>query len=223
MKKFILLLTVLGAMLTSEAQPWDFQLQRISGKTKEKTLKLEPEMKLEIGRLLTDNDSLKEYNYYNGIFLGGTRDSIRIRLKEVKTNSVFTSGIKQQSTIPVKYFTSVLLSDSGFMSFALPEIDYLKYSKSKKNDSGGIVEPVIYLSLLTLFLSPVISYDYKEGELNEERYKYWALGSTLALASCITAIITINAINGPDTFRFKAGWPGTHIKEWRFINNPEIR
>lgn len=223
MKKFILLLTVLGAMFTSEAQPWNFQLQRITGKTREKTLKLKPEMKLEIGRLLTDNDSLKEYNYYNGNFLGGTRDSIRIRLKEVKTNSVFTSGIKQQSTIPVKYFTSVPPRDSGFMSFALPEIDYLKYSKSKKNDPGGIVEPVIYLSLLTLFLSPVISYDYKEGELNEERYKYWALGSTIALASCITAIITINAIDGPDTFRFKASWPGSHIKEWRFINDPEIR
>lgn len=223
MKIFILSIIVLGIVVVTEAQTWEAQMQRITGKSREKTLKLKPDMKLEIGRLLTDNDTLKEYNYYNGIFLGGTRDSIRIRLNEVKTNSVYTSGIKQQSTIPVKYFTAVPLRDSGFMSFALPEIDYLKYSKSKKNDPGGFVEPVIYLSLLTLFLSPVISYDYKEGELNEERYKYWALGSTLALASCITAIVTINAIDGPDTFRFKAGWPGTHIKEWRFINNPESR
>jgi hypothetical protein len=223
MKKFILFLSVWGIMFTSKAQSWEYQLQSITGRNKEKTLKLKPEMKLEIGRLLTDNDSLKAYNYYNGIFLGGSRDSIRIRLNEVKTNSVFTNGVKQQSTIPVKYFSSIPLRDSGFMSFALPEIDYLKYRKSKKNDLGGIVEPVIYLSLLTLFLSPVISYDYKEGKLNEERYKYWAFGSTLALASCITAIITVNAIKGPDTFRFKAGWPGTHIKEWRFKTEPEIR
>ncbi|NTW25029.1 MAG: hypothetical protein HGA37_10035 [Lentimicrobium sp.] len=223
MKKFIFLFLTLGILSGSEAQNWEARIQRVSGNSREKTLKLKPEMKLEVGRLLTDNDSLKEYNYYHGIFLGGTADSIRIRLKEVKTNSVFTNGIKQQSTIPVKYFSAVPLRDSGFMSFALPEIDYLKYSKSKKNDPGGIVEPVIYLSLLTLFLSPVISYDYKEGELNEERYTYWALGSTLALATCITAIITINAFDGPDTFRFKAGWPGTHIKEWRFINEPEKR
>ncbi len=223
MKKFIFIFLTLGFLAGSVAQTWETRMQRVSGNSREKTLKLKPEMKLEIGRLLTDNDTLKEYNYYNGIFLGGTHDSIRIRLNEVKTNAVFTSGIRQQSTIPVKYFTAVPLRDSGLMSFALPEIDYLKYRKSKKNDPGGIVEPVIYLSLLTLFLSPVISYNYKEGELNEERYKYWALGSTLALASCITAIITINAIDGPDTFRFKAGWPGTHIKEWRFINNPETR
>lgn len=221
MKKFIFLFLTLGILSGSEAQTWEAQMQRITGKSREKTLKLKPEMKLEVGRLLADNDSLKEYNYYNGIFLGGTSDSIRIRLKEVKTNSVFTNGIKQQSTIPVKYFSSVPLRDSGLMSFALPEIDYLKFRKANNNDAGGIVEPVIYLSLLTLFLSPVVSYDYKEGELNEERYKYWALGSTLALASCITAIITINAIDGPDTFKFKAGWPGTHIKEWRFINQPD--
>ncbi len=205
------------------AQPWQVQLQKVSGNSKVKTLRLKPEMKLDIGRLLNDNDTLKEYNYYSGIFLGGAGDSIRIRLNEVKTNSVFTNGIKQQSTIPVKYFTSLALRDSGFISFALHEIDYLKYRPAKKNEFGGFVEPTIYLSLLTLFLSPIISYNFKEGELNAERYKCWALGSTLALASCITAIITINAIDGPDTFRFKAGWPGTHIKQWRFINQPEIR
>ncbi|MFH1121982.1 MAG: hypothetical protein V1775_19345 [Bacteroidota bacterium] len=223
MKKFIILFLTMGFLTGSVAQTWETRMQRISGNSREKTLKLKPEMKLEIGLLLADNDSLKEYNYYNGIFLGGTHDSIRIRLNEVKTNAVFTNGIKQQSTIPVKFFTAVPLSDSGFMSFALPEIDYLKYRSAKKNGADGIVEPVIWCSLLTLFLSPVISYNYKEGELNEERYKYWALGSTLALASCFTAIITINAIDGPDTFRFKAGWPGTHIREWRFIDAPEKR
>ncbi|MHC1777763.1 MAG: hypothetical protein AB9834_20355 [Lentimicrobium sp.] len=223
MKKFIILFLTLGFLTGSVAQTWETRMQRVSGNSREKTLKLKPEMKLEIGRLLTDNDSLKEYNYYNGIFLGGTHDSIRIRLNEVKTNAVFTSGIKQQSTIPVKYFTAVPLSDSGFMSFALPEIDYLKHSKAKNYHVDEVLEPVVFLSLFTLFLSPVISYNYKEGELNEERYKYWALGSTLALATCVTAIITINAIDGPDFFRFKAGWPGTHIKEWRFINEPEKR
>lgn len=223
MKKIILLIFAAGFLVAPKAQTWEAQMQRITGKSREKTLKLKPEMKLEIGRLLTDNDSLKEYNYYNGIFLGGTRDSIRIRLNEVKTNSVYTSGIKQQSTIPVKYFTAVPLRDSGFMSFALPEIDYLKQSKARNYHVDAVLEPVVFLSLFTLFLSPVISYNYKEGELNEERYKYWALGSTLALASCVTAIITINAIDGPDTFRFKAGWPGSHIKEWRFINEPEKR
>ncbi|GAP43880.1 hypothetical protein TBC1_112038 [Lentimicrobium saccharophilum] len=223
MRKLFLLMIALSFVIILNAQPWQVQMQQVSGNSKVKTLRLKPEMRLEIGRLLNDNDTLKEYNYYNGIFLGGTADSIRIRLNEVKINSVFTNGIKHQSTIPVKYFTSEALRDSGFMSFALPEIDYLKFRPAKKNEFGGFVEPTIYLSLLTLFLSPIISYNFKEGELNAERYKYWALGSTLVLASCITAIITINAIHGPDTFRFKAGWPGTHIKQWRFINQPDIR
>ncbi|MGV8111719.1 MAG: hypothetical protein AB2L17_02315 [Lentimicrobium sp.] len=223
MKKLFLLMIALSFAIIMNAQPWKVQLQMVSGNSKVKTLRLKPEMKLDIGRLLTDNDTLKEYNYYNGIFLGGAGDSIRIRLNEVKTNSVFTNGIKNQATFPVKYFTSVPFSDSGFMSFALTEIDYLKVGKGKNYHLDEIVESTIYLSLLTLFLSPIISYNFKEGELNAERYKCWALGSTLALASCITAIITINAIDGPDTFRFKAGWPGTHTKQWRFINQPEIR
>jgi hypothetical protein len=213
----------LSFAVTLKAQPWQVQLQKISGNSRVKTLKLKPQMKLEIGRLLTDNDSLKEYNYYNGIFLGGTGDSIGIRLIEVKTNSVFTNGIKRQSTIPVKYFISVPLRDSGLMSFSLHEIDYMKYRPAKEGVLGGIVESTIYLSLLTLFLSPVISFNFKEGELNTNRYKNWALGSTAGLFTCFAAIISINAIDGPDKFRFNAGWPDTYIEEWRFKNLSEIK
>ncbi len=53
----------LSFTIIMNAQPWKVQLQMVSGNSKVKTLRLKPEMKLDIGRLLTDNDTLKEYNY----------------------------------------------------------------------------------------------------------------------------------------------------------------
>ncbi len=223
MKKFLLLIMALSFLFEPEAQTWETQLKRLNGKSKDKTLKLVPEMKLDIGHLLTDNDSLKAYNYFSGFFMGGNRDTIRIRLNEIRENSTFSNGIKKQSTIPVKYYHSIPLRDTNLMDIALTDIDYLRFQRNKTWNGGEVVEPLIYLSLLTLFLSPVISYDFKNGELNAERYKYWALGSTAGIFTAFVAIITINAIDGPDKFRFKTSWPDKYGKEWKFANRPEPR
>lgn len=102
MKKFILLLVGMGLFQSLQAQNWEVQIQRLGENHHIKNLKLKPNRPLRIGRLLTDEDSLREFKYFEGHFLGGTDNSLQIKLSEVKTHQVFTNGISHQSTIPGK-------------------------------------------------------------------------------------------------------------------------
>ena len=221
MKKFILLLVGMGLLQSLQAQNWEVQIQRIGENHHIKNLKLKPNRPLRIGRLLTDEDSLREFNYFEGRFLGGTDHSLQIKLREVQTHKVFTNGISHQSTIPGKLYPEVFPGDSNRLEIALMDIDFLKIKSSKaQHIADEIVEPLIWVSLFTLILSPLISYNFKEGELNADRYEYWALGSTLGLTVGFACVITINTFEGPTEFQFKEGWPSKKSKLWRF-NNPK--
>jgi len=215
MKKYILLTAILAIGVTLFAQTWKTEVQSVTGKPKVKTMKIKPDRHINISHLVLDNDSMKETRNYNGYFLGANRDSIQFRLKEVKTDRVLTSGIRQQVTMKPKYFFKTPYADSS-MKVAWADVDYFWNQNEKMINMAEIGEPIILGSLLVMLLSPLISYDFKDGKLNTERYKNWALGSTIGLASGILIPVTLGLVYRKHKFQFKAGWPEKKAKVWEF-------
>ncbi len=204
-------------LLSLNAQTWESQIQSVEGKSRVKTLKIKPGRELKIGQLLTDEDSLREFNYYKGSSLGGTRDSLYIRLRDVQTNKIFTNGIKYQSTIPAKFYPEILPGDSNSLKMSLMDIDYIQVKSPKwQKTAGEIVEPLIWTSLFVLILSPLICYDYNKGAFNAVRYKYWGLGSTAGVVLGFGSVIIINAFDGTKSFQFNTGWPDKKTNVWKF-------
>lgn len=217
MKKLILFVISAGIFLSSEAQTWKSQIQNVSGKQMVKTLKIKPGRELKIGRLLTDEDSLKEYTYFEGIFLDGTRDSINLKLNKVRVGSDYTNGVKHLSDFPAKYYQELLPGDSNSLKMALMDMDYIQIKSSKwQKTAEDIVEPLIWASLFVMCISPLICYDYKEGAFNAERYQYWGVGCVAGLAVGFGSIILVNLIDGTKAFQFKAGWPNKKTNVWKF-------
>ncbi|MEI6748145.1 MAG: hypothetical protein WCM93_03195 [Bacteroidota bacterium] len=213
MQKIILLIVVLSFSVSLNAQTWKVQIQRATSNHRMKTLKIRPDMHMDIGSLLLDNDTLKESKFYNGFLVGGGSDSIKIRLNEVKEKKVFTNGINKQATIPAKYYLMTPLRDSSVMKIAISDIDYLSYYNDKREKTAGIVEPIALGALFVMALTPLISYDFKEGKMNAVRYKNWALGSTICLAASISFAVTVNSRK---KFQFKTNWPDEKGKVWSF-------
>jgi hypothetical protein len=219
MKRFMILLIGLGIIQSVLSQKWEVKVQRIDKKTF-KTIRLKPESQFTVGRTLVNTDTLKEFSYFDGLFLKGTKDTLCFKLKEVQSHCVFTSGVKQQTVFPASLYPGILPEDSNSLKMALTDIGYLKVKSPKWQNTVGesIVEPLIWISMFTLFISPIVSYNYKEGKLDAERYKYWAMGSTLGLVVGFGSVIIINGLEGPTTFKFKPGWPGQNASLWKFDN-----
>jgi len=219
MKILLILLIGLGLSQSVLSQKWEVQLQRLD-KRDLKILKFKPESQLTIGRTLVNNDSLKEFSYFDGFFLGGTKDTLYIKIKEIQSHRVLTTGIKQQTTFPARFYPGILPEDSSGLKISLLDIDYMKIKSPKWQNTVGesIVEPLIWVSMITLIISPIVSYNFKKGKLDTERYKYWALGSTLGIVVGFGSVIIINGLEGPKTFKFEPGWPGQNASLWKFDN-----
>lgn len=158
---------------------------------------------------------MKETRNYDGYFLGANRDSIQFRLKEVKTDKVSTSGFRQQVMMKPNYIFKTPYADSS-MKVAWADVDYFWNQNEKMIGLAEIAEPIILGSLLVMVLSPLISYDFEDGKMNNERYKNWALGSTIGLATGILTSVTIGVTYRKHKFQFKAGWPEKKAKVWEF-------
>ncbi|MBN2172992.1 MAG: hypothetical protein JW731_02590 [Bacteroidales bacterium] len=217
MKRFMILLLGLSIIQSVLSQKWEVDVQRIDKHT-HKTIKLKPESQFTIGNTLVNTDTLKEFSYFDGLFLKGTKDTLCFKLKEVQSHRIFTSGVKQQTVFPASLYPGILPEDSNSLKMALADIDFLKVKNPKWQNTVGeaIVEPLIWISIITLFVSPNVSYNYKEGKLDTERYKYWALGSTLGLVVGFGSVIIINGLEGTTTFKFKPDWPGQKASLWKF-------
>ncbi len=216
MKNLFFLLAILGCAPTLYAQTWRAEVQSITGNSKVKTLKIRPEMRVNISKIWIDNDSLKESTNYDGYFLGGTRDSVYLRLKEVKTSSILTNGTRKQTIVPGKYYLKVPARDSAFISLALKQMDFLSYQDDKRSGYAEIGEPLILGSILVMILSPFICYNYKDGSFNTKRYKYWALGSTAGLTVGFAIPMTFATVYKQRKFQFKTGWPSKDAWVWKF-------
>jgi hypothetical protein len=104
------------------------------------------------------------------------------------------------------------------MCVALTDIDHIKYSHKNFLVKGldNVMEPLIFASLFVMIVSPFISYNYKDMAFNSERYKYWALGSTLGITIGFAYASITNSRPIQKQFQFNGAWPDKKGKVWRF-------
>ncbi len=214
MKKLILLILMLNFGFIVSAQTWKTPVYRIDEKPKMKTVKLKTGITMEIGRLLIDNDTLKENKYLYGNFQGVIGDTLQMNLRKIRIQSVYTNGTRIESSIPAKNFI-VLAPDSTYkMNVSLSDIDFLAYRNTSVAWIYDAEDYVLFTSIFLLFASPFISYDYKNQKLNTERYQKWALGSTIGIFTGLTMQIMGGV--SKRKVQFHSSWPNPKAKPWSF-------
>jgi len=216
MKKLILIIVSLGFSFAAEAQTWKVPVYRSTDESNVKMLKLNPRIELTIRTRLFKADLTKEDITLRGLFHSGGADSLTIKLSEYKSLKQYPDGTRQTTTKPPDIYLLNTYPGNGLKTVALEDIGFLKVRKWSKAVYGAddIFEPVIFASLFVLIASPLISYNYKEGYLNTETYKNWAIGSTITLTSCFAVLMVINS--GSKNYQFQPGWPGKKAKVWKF-------
>lgn len=216
MKKIIFLFMYWGLLTGLEAQVWEVPICRISDESRVKMLKLNPKMELTIRTLKTAMDSVKEEVTFKGYFDSGNAGSLNFKLTEYRSLKLYPDGIRQTTTMPPDIYLKNEFPGNGIKSVALDDIDFLKVQKWPKAVAvmDGVLEPVIFASLFVLIASPLISYNFKEGYLNTETYKNWALGSTITMTSCFAVLLVINSQS--KSYQFQSGWPEKKAKVWKF-------
>ena len=217
MKKLLLIITLSGISVFLFSQTWNAQIERVTGTPKLKTVRIKPGTFTTVGTRLQETDSLKETRFFDGDFLSGNADSIALKLSQVRLTRNFSNGTKQSFTIPAKQYFIHSPADTSLMRIPVSEIHYIDYytKKWRKRAEGG--EIIVLGSLLALVLSPFICYDYQDGQMNAEKYKNWALGSTIGIVAGITSVITINSFSKHKTFEFRSGWTDRKKAEvWKF-------
>jgi hypothetical protein len=215
MKSILIFLVCAFTGLQLCAQSWKVQVQRVSGQ-QEKTLRIKPGINVTTGWQTIINDSLTEERYYDGIFNRGTKDSLELKLNKVRINKYYANGINEHLVIPGRNYLQTLALDTSFLKVPLNNIGFLEYRKEKLGGWAEIGEPIILASILVMIAAPLISYDFKKGELNENRYKNWALGGTIGVAGAFATIFTFSALSHHKKVQFNTGWPDKKAKAWQF-------
>lgn len=219
MKKLIsLILVSLGFLCETEAQTFKIPVYRQTDESRVKILRFSHRTQLTIRTQLPEKDSVKEDITLQGLFHSGSTDSLVMKLESYKSFKMQPGGIRQTTIIPPGTYLKNSFPGDGLKAVALEDIGFLSYQKRSKlvSKADDIIEPVIFASLFVMILSPLISYDFKEGELNTERYKKWALGSTLTMTSCFAVLMAINLPNHQKNYQFRQGWPQKKAKIWKF-------
>lgn len=212
MKKLIFFTLCLMVQSIINGQTWKADIQRTIRKPHVRTLKLRPNTDLTIGSLLRENDSLKECNYYYGVFLGGSSDSLRLRISSIEKKYEETKGLKQSTKTPAKYFILDKADSVYTLGLALTDVHFIRYQQDYQKLFGACEDWVLFSSLAVLIVSPFICYNYKEGSFNAEAYKYWALGSTAG----IVVGFSFQFLGANRKLQFKPGWPSEKAKVWTF-------
>lgn len=218
MKTIVLFLISWTIFFISEAQTWKIPVYRQTDESRLKTLKFTPKTYCTVRIRLPETDSVKENITYQGLFHSVSMDSLVIKPDLYKSFKELPRGIRQTTIISADPSLKDNLPGGGLKPFALADIGFLSYQKRTKliYTADDIFKPVIFTSLFVIILSPLISYDFKEGELNTERYKKWALGSTLTMTSCFAVLMAINLPNHRREYQFQPGWPEKKAKVWKF-------
>ncbi|MCD6661666.1 MAG: hypothetical protein LT105_16000 [Lentimicrobium sp.] len=218
MKKLTLIIVSLGFLFVSEAQVWRVPVYRLKDESRVKILKFSSRTELTIKTLLSARDSVKENVTWQGSFHSVSQDSLVILLETFKSVREIEGGIRQTTMIPADTYLSGSSPGNGLKPVAMADIDYLSYQKESKLQyiADDIFEPVIFASLIVMILSPLISYDFRDGKLNNESYKNWALGSTLTMTTSFAVLMAINLPNLQKNYQFRSGWPEKKAKVWKF-------
>lgn len=204
MKKFLLLLAGILIILNLNAQTWKIKAERFAGDSIVKTVKIKEGTGITVKYF---SGLPNEEKTYFGSFLGGSSDSIRIKLKSTEIKKNLDDGSKQTIMIyPGNFFPK----ETNILGIAIPEINIIEL----KNNRGGAAEAGVFACLGVLLISPLIGIDYGKMEFNTERYAYFAIGSTLGLAVCFT----LEGLTGkPKKLRLRPDNPDKHGITWRFM------
>jgi hypothetical protein len=216
MKRLLILMVLAGMVSGMSAQPWKPRIEKITGNPVTKTITVKPGMKIIIKSLLLNTDTLKESRSYTGYFQGYSNDSLKIKLATVSTEKAFSNGIRETANIPAASWLAPASPDTNLIRVAVRNIGYLEAYNETGRGMAEIGEPIILGSLLVMIISPLISYNFKDGSFNSERYKHWALGGTIGVATGFVTVFTLNALFKPGRFQFETGWPDKNASVWRF-------
>ncbi|NVO19507.1 MAG: hypothetical protein HXX13_07390 [Bacteroidetes bacterium] len=216
MKKYTFICLLLCLCSGLGAQTWKAEIQRADGHKGTMTLKVKPGMKVIVNNLESNSDSLKVSKIIEGTFISGSSDFIRIKLNTVRSESNYANGIRQFKITPAKCYTGYAAPDTNTLNIPVRQIDYLSFQNEKKEGLTEIGEPIILGSILMVILSPLISYNFKEGKINANRYKYWALGSTAGMLVGFAIPITFATVYKQKNYQFRDGWPSKKAKVWKF-------
>jgi hypothetical protein len=212
--KTLILCTIGFCLLTFiNAQPWKVPIYRLSGSTSAKTIKIKPDRRVTIHSLVNDADSLKLSETYNGSVIGVSTDSMRISLTDYTEFRKYASGMNMQTRIPGKIYFKDPASDTGKVSIPISDIHLLIYRPVRNEKLPGIAEGAVFTCLAGVLLSPFICYNYKEGHINADTYKYWGVASSVGLtASFCFEMISLRT----KEYQFKTDWPQKKKKVWSF-------
>jgi len=216
MKTTGIFLFALILSLHSVAQTWKIQIESVSGHPRTRTLRLQPKYSMTVGSVLEYSDSVKKFRYYEGLFKSGSRDSIDLKLSQVREELILKNGIRENTRIPAGYYLSSMAPGKGVARIALPDVAFLE---SRNKELGGwseIGEPIMLLSILTMIAAPFICYDYKDGGFNSDRYKYWAVGGSIGIATGFTTIFTFSALSNHKKLKFHENWNSKGNTVWKF-------
>jgi hypothetical protein len=213
MKKLFWIIAGLLIAIPLDAQTWKTKLVREGDNPVTKTLRIKSGNTVSIGTLLPEENSVKGNRYFYGSFLNGTADSIKISLKDVKVTMFKPGGITETTSTPSKAFLARPIPEDNTYSLALADIDFLKYERSRVKYMETF-ELGLLTSLAVLLVSPFICINYNDMTFNADRYKYWALGSTIGIAASITWAIATGS--GSHSLQFTSGWPNKKAKVWKF-------
>jgi len=211
-KKISLLALLIVFSILVIAQTSKYQIEKLSGNHKVKTLKLRPGMPMDVGKFLSGNDSVNESIYYKGLFKFGDQESLTLSVKSIKSASYRKDGPSQSRVIPAS-LSRIPFGPDTTLRVTWQEVDYLSYMKRKGNGFDPTL-PLILGSLGVMMLSPLICYDFNEHKINTNRLPYWSIGGTVG-AICGISSIFINAQRNYQTYQFRSGWPSKHRKQWK--------
>lgn len=216
MKKIIALFTGLLFIANVSAQTWKVQVCNISDISKTRTVKLKPNSIVTLKTLKQKDDTLTHSLTYKGIFSGVENNSMKICMERYNERKSFSNGIFLDTYIPGKQFVMKNSKDTGYAVVPIADIDYLKYNNQTRDKIADYVEPLFFATFLVSFISPFICIDYKDGSFNAERYKYWGIGCTIALAGSV-GWATI--MSKSKKFQFETNWYEKNKKVWSFCSD----
>ncbi len=212
MKKLIIAFVGIIISFTLGAQTWKAPIYRITGKPVVKTLKLKPKTKVTIGTLTFESDTLKVDKYFTGSFLGVVGDSLKIKLNEVATHRIYENGTKERKIVPAKNYLINSMPPTEAINVALTDIHILEYIPKTREKISGVEDFVLFSSLAVFLISPFICYNYPDQTFNQDLYQYFALGSTIGMATGFS----LQILGSPNRIQFKDGWPEKKSKTWSF-------
>ncbi|MBN2632967.1 MAG: hypothetical protein JXR66_05400 [Bacteroidales bacterium] len=197
------------------AQTWRAKIETstLKGHHLTRTLTMRPYHKISIISAGTHSYNIPVR--YTGAFLGVSSDSIRIDLLMGRSN------IQKPEYLKGKSFPGREDYYRGNLSVALSDVSYIHYMRLTENTEDFFSASLflgILGSLAAIVITPLFCINYKDMKFNACRYKNWALGGAIGLASSVTLVFTVNKIDDRK-FHFKPDDTDKNVKIWSFKND----